>query len=31
MGGQRTAGEKGILAAFGPGFTAEINVGTWVS
>ncbi|KAA1242635.1 type III polyketide synthase [Aquimarina sp. RZ0] len=23
-------GDKGIMAAFGPGFTAEINYGTWI-
>lgn len=27
---QRISGERGMLAAFGPGFTAEMNVGTWV-
>jgi predicted naringenin-chalcone synthase len=27
----RMNGEQGILAAFGPGFTAEMNVGAWVS
>lgn len=28
---ERIAGDKGMLAAFGPGFTAEMNIGTWVS
>ncbi|OEJ98796.1 hypothetical protein A8C32_06285 [Flavivirga aquatica] len=26
----RKNGDKGIMAAFGPGFTAEINRGTWI-
>ena len=26
----RKHGDKGIMAAFGPGFTAEINRGTWI-
>ncbi|WP_062057293.1 type III polyketide synthase [Aquimarina longa] len=26
----RKNGDKGIMAAFGPGFTAEINHGTWI-
>ncbi len=26
----RKHGDKGIMAAFGPGFTAEINCGTWI-
>jgi predicted naringenin-chalcone synthase len=26
---QRRPGEQGMLAAFGPGFTAEMNVGMW--
>jgi phloroglucinol synthase len=27
----RQTGDYGMLAAFGPGFTAEMNVGTWTS
>ncbi|UHA75246.1 type III polyketide synthase [Paenibacillus sp. 481] len=26
---ERTDGERGLLAAFGPGFTAEMCIGTW--
>lgn len=26
----RQNGEKGMMAAFGPGFTAEVNKGTWI-
>ena len=28
---ERKDGEKGMMAAFGPGFTAEINIGTWAT
>ncbi|TVX89579.1 type III polyketide synthase [Paenibacillus agilis] len=28
--GTRSPGDKGLLAAFGPGFTAEMCAGTWV-
>lgn len=29
-GGQRRDGDIGLMAAFGPGFTAEYNIGQWI-